>query len=250
MGETKLKNVTWTMVQDEKLLKFIIQYLREGKTQKCAFEEFAKRNGRTIAAVTLRFHFHLKKKYRAELSPFIFRSNENMKRETWTLEQDEMLLSLVLGYFREGKTQKKALEEFAQKTGRSVGAAIVRLNTHLREKYQAELKKFNIDNTPKNIKDNEDFENNEIELKRKSDSKVRSYENLREENIYLHKQLASVIEENSKVKKELEAVKKLNQFNFDSVNMASLLKLLEHAQSLGMLDLIVSVKRDEGNTES
>lgn len=140
------------------------------------------------------------------------------------------------------KKQKDAFQEFAKNTGRTTVATALRFNSRIRNNYSAELKDLNLRSrrevtlvNPSEFVEFDakglnwigvlDFLNNQAGL----------VEKIKQQNTEVYYRLLETTEENIKLKEELVQMKKIDMYA-NNINITALVKLLDQAQALGMID--------------
>jgi prespore-specific regulator len=171
-----------------------------------------------------------------------------LKREFWTQDQDELLLNTVIHYLRNGKKQKDAYQEFAKNTGRTTVATVARFNTHTRSYYSEELKDLNLRSrrTVTLVHPSEFVESDAkglnwvgvLDFLKNQEGLV---EKLKQQNTEICYRLLEISEENTKLKEELEQMKKIHWYS-TTMNISTLVTLLDQAQGLGMIDKTILSK--------
>jgi len=61
------------------------------------------------------------------------------RKDSWTMEDDNLLAEVVLANVRDGKTQLEAFQEAAERLGRTPQACGFRWNSVVRKQYEAQL---------------------------------------------------------------------------------------------------------------
>ncbi|MDQ0885012.1 prespore-specific regulator [Paenibacillus sp. V4I9] len=78
MSHARSNHEVWSTEQDQFLLKTVLQHLRNGSSQKKAFEEVAGKIGRTNGACTFRFNSVLRKQHYDEIRSVSHKKNGDL----------------------------------------------------------------------------------------------------------------------------------------------------------------------------
>lgn len=173
---------------------------------------------------------------------------EKSKKEVWSTEHDIFVLNAAMKHILEGGKLKNAFDEAALKTGRTPGACAFRFNSFIRQKYSDEIQRAKLQKGTKPSKSKvvpivENMSHHEHVAQLSWDSvlhflKVHSQLNQVSEKEYntIQQQLADVIEENERLKRELESLNEIrSKVESFGMNFSKMINLLEHVRSLGIL---------------
>ncbi|WP_058305613.1 RsfA family transcriptional regulator [Gracilibacillus massiliensis] len=134
------------------------------------------------------------------------------RQDAWTNDEDILLAETVLRYIREGQTQLEAFREVGEKLSRTSAACGFRWNATLRKQYEEAIQLAKRNRKKITLKTTDTFENNTIEQPNIHEV-IQTLEKLQNfyQQIDHREELRSVLDENKKIKEELQNYREFAQ---------------------------------------
>jgi prespore-specific regulator len=154
------------------------------------------------------------------------------RKDSWTDQDDTILAQVVIKHASTGSTQLAAFKEVAERIGRSSSACGFRWNSEVRKQYDDAFKQAVASRESKG-KTRKQRIVNEVSPVAEQIIKVEHTEILKKSLEDIAKAFEGVIEENQRLTNENEQLKAKQTAN--SEDLLALMKLIEHAKTLGML---------------